>query len=49
MKTFEVILTPSNGGNRIIETITTSGTMSQARQIAENRNPGYRSLTVKQI
>jgi hypothetical protein len=49
MKTFLVTLAKRGGGFNIQTQITTSATMSIARQIAENQNPGYYSISVRQV
>tara|TARA_Y100000389_G_scaffold59966_1_gene56062 strand:+ start:218 stop:370 length:153 start_codon:yes stop_codon:yes gene_type:complete len=50
MKTYIVKLKQKGGGGLEIQTqITSSSTMSSIRQIAENQNPGYFSISVKQV
>lgn len=49
MKTYLVILAKLGGGLNIQTQITTTATMSIARQIAENQNPGYKSISIRQV
>lgn len=49
MKTYLITLAKRGGGMQIQTQVTTTATMSAARQIAENQNPGYYSISVKQV
>jgi len=49
MKTYLVTLAKRGGGWNIQTQVTTSSPIQIARQIAENQNPGYYSISVRQI